>query len=355
MKFIDEASVELHAGKGGDGVAAFRREKFIPKGGPSGGDGGRGGSILIRANRNLNTLIDYRYQTVFRAQSGENGRGKDCYGKSGEDLILEVPVGTNIIHRDSGLKITELLNHEETITICKGGKGGLGNIHFKSSVNRTPRQWTPGESGESNSIRLELSVLADVGLLGLPNAGKSMLISSVSAAKPKVADYPFTTLQPNLGVVRLGGGSSFVMADIPGLIPGASEGAGLGHQFLKHLRRTSILVHVVDIGSQLHKLEEIIEQANQLCEELTRYDEELSQKPRWLALNKTDLIDEDTISEAKLRFSKEYCDGKFNPDRIYAISAINGKGCGALIGDIMNHMNSLSDEIINGDEQKQQG
>jgi len=355
MKFIDEASVELHAGKGGDGVAAFRREKFIPKGGPSGGDGGRGGSILIRANRNLNTLIDYRYQTVFRAQNGENGRGKDCYGKSGEDLILEVPVGTNIIHRDSGLKITELLNHEETINICKGGKGGLGNIHFKSSVNRTPRQWTPGESGESNSIRLELSVLADVGLLGLPNAGKSMLISSVSAAKPKVADYPFTTLQPNLGVVRLGGGSSFVMADIPGLIPGASEGAGLGHQFLKHLRRTSILVHVVDIGSQLHKLEEIIEQANQLCEELTRYDEELSQKPRWLALNKTDLIDEDTISEAKLRFSKEYRDGKFNPDRIYAISAITGKGCDALIGDIMNHMNSLSDEIINGDEQKQQG
>jgi len=355
MKFIDEASVELHAGKGGDGVAAFRREKFIPKGGPSGGDGGRGGSILIRANRNLNTLIDYRYQTVFRAQNGENGRGKDCYGKSGEDLVLEVPVGTNIIHRDSDLKMAELLHHEQTITICKGGKGGLGNIHFKSSVNRTPRQWTPGESGESNSIRFELSVLADVGLLGLPNAGKSMLISSVSAAKPKVADYPFTTLQPNLGVVRLGGGSSFVMADIPGLIPGASEGAGLGHQFLKHLRRTSILVHVVDIGSQLHTLEEIIEQANQLCEELTRYDEELSQKPRWLALNKTDLIDEDTISEAKLRFSKGYCDGKFNRDRIYAISAINGKGCDALIGDIMNHMNSLSDEIINGDEQKQEG
>jgi GTP-binding protein len=354
MKFIDEALVELHAGKGGDGVAAFRREKFIPKGGPSGGDGGRGGSILIRANRNLNTLIDYRYQTVFRAQNGENGRGKDCYGKSGEDLVLEVPVGTNIIHRDSDLKISELLSHEQTITICKGGKGGLGNIHFKSSVNRTPRQWTPGESGESHSIRLELSVLADVGLLGLPNAGKSMLISSVSAAKPKVADYPFTTLQPNLGVVRLGGGSSFVMADIPGLIPGASEGAGLGHQFLKHLRRTSILVHVVDIGSRLHELEEIIEQANQLCEELTRYDEELSQKPRWLALNKTDLIDENAISEAKLRFSEDYCYGKFNIDRIYAISAINGKGCDALIGDIMNYLNSLSDEIINGDEQNQE-
>ncbi len=354
MKFIDDASVELHAGKGGDGVAAFRREKFIPKGGPSGGDGGRGGSILIRANRNLNTLIDYRYQTVFRAQNGENGRGKDCYGKSGEDLVLEVPVGTNIIHRDSDLKIAELLSHEQTITICKGGKGGLGNIHFKSSVNRTPRQWTPGESGESHSVRLELSVLADVGLLGLPNAGKSMLISSVSAAKPKVADYPFTTLQPNLGVVRLGGGSSFVMADIPGLIPGASEGAGLGHQFLKHLRRTSILVHVVDIGSRLHEFEEIIEQANQLCEELTRYDEELSQKPRWLALNKTDLIDENAISEAKLRFSENYCYGKFNTERIYAISAINGNGCDALIGDIMNYLNSLSDEIINGDEQNQE-
>jgi GTP-binding protein len=244
------------------------------------------------------------------------------------------------------------LNHDEIITICKGGKGGLGNIHFKSSVNRTPRQWTPGESGESHSIRLELSVLADVGLLGLPNAGKSMLISSVSAARPKVADYPFTTLQPNLGVVRLGGGSSFVMADIPGLIPGASEGAGLGHQFLKHLRRTSVLVHVVDIGSQLHELGDIIVQANQLCEELSKYDEELSQKPRWLALNKTDLIDENTISEAKLRFSKNYCYGKFNSDRIYAISAINAKGCDALIGDIMNFLNSRLNEDINSDGQK---
>ena len=351
MKFIDEALVELHAGKGGDGVAAFRREKFIPKGGPSGGDGGRGGSILIRANRNLNTLIDYRYQTVFRAQSGENGRGKDCYGKSGEDLVLEVPVGTSIIHRDGDFKIAELLNHEETVTICKGGKGGLGNIHFKSSVNRTPRQWTPGEPGESHSVRLELSVLADVGLLGLPNAGKSMFISSVSAAKPKVADYPFTTLQPNLGVVRLGEGSSFVMADIPGLIPGASEGAGLGHQFLKHLRRTSILGHVVDIGSGLQELEETIEQANQLCEELSKYDQELNRKPRWLALNKTDLIDEKNISEAKLRFSEKYCDGNFTVDRVYAISALTGAGCKDLIGDIMNFLiNQSGDSSLSEDE-----
>src|SRR5919112_331448 len=248
MKFIDEATIEVHAGKGGDGVASFRREKFVPRGGPDGGDGGRGGSIYAVADRNINTLIDYRYARIHRARDGEKGQGSDCYGRSAPDIELRVPVGTVITDAETGELIADLARHEARELLAAGGKGGLGNLHFKSSVNRAPRQFTRGEPGESRKLKLELKVLADVGLLGLPNAGKSTLIRSVSAARPKVADYPFTTLQPNLGVVRVDQNRSFVMADIPGLIEGAAEGAGLGHQFLRHLQRTSLLLHLVDIA-----------------------------------------------------------------------------------------------------------
>lgn len=248
MKFIDEAKIQVYAGNGGDGVASFRREKFVPRGGPDGGDGGRGGSIWAVADRNINTLIDYRYARIHRAQHGEKGKGSDCYGKAGGDIELRMPVGTLIRDAATGDLIGDLSTYGERIVIAKGGGGGLGNIHFKSSINRTPRKFTRGRPGEQRTLALELRVLADVGLLGLPNAGKSTLLRAVSAARPKVADYPFTTLNPSLGVVRLGHESSFVIADIPGLIRGASDGAGLGHQFLRHLTRTQLLLHLVDIA-----------------------------------------------------------------------------------------------------------
>ncbi|MBX9848845.1 MAG: GTPase ObgE, partial [Rhodocyclaceae bacterium] len=248
MKFFDEAKIEVVAGDGGNGAATFRREKFIPFGGPDGGDGGRGGSIYAVGDRNLNTLIDYRYTRMFRAERGENGRGADCYGKGGEDLELRVPVGTIITDANTGELIADLARDGQRELIARGGKGGLGNLHFKSSTNRAPRQKTPGEEGEHRELKMELKVLADVGLLGMPNAGKSTFIRAVSAAKPKVADYPFTTLHPNLGVVRVDDNRSFVIADIPGLIEGAAEGAGLGHRFLKHLQRTGLLLHIVDVA-----------------------------------------------------------------------------------------------------------
>jgi len=248
MKFIDEATVELHAGKGGDGSASFRREKFVPRGGPDGGDGGRGGSIYAVADRNINTLVDYRFARIHRARNGEPGRGSDCNGKSADDVSLRVPVGTVVSDIESGDIIADLAQHEQTALLAQGGSGGLGNINFKSSTNRAPRQFTRGMPGESRRLRFELKVLADVGLLGMPNAGKSTFIRAVSAARPKVADYPFTTLHPNLGVVRVDNNRSFVIADIPGLIEGAAEGAGLGHQFLRHLARTRLLLHIVDIA-----------------------------------------------------------------------------------------------------------
>ena len=244
MKFIDEAKIEVHAGKGGDGAATFRRERYIPRGGPNGGDGGKGGSVWARADRNINTLIDYRFARIHRAESGVKGMGKDCYGRAGEDVELRMPVGTLIRDAASGELVADLTKHDERALLARGGKGGLGNVHFKSSVNRSPRQFTRGEPGESHELSLELRVLADVGLLGLPNAGKSTFIRAVSAARPKVADYPFTTLNPSLGVVRVENDASFVVADIPGLIEGAAEGAGLGHQFLRHLSRTRLLLHL---------------------------------------------------------------------------------------------------------------
>ncbi|TCS70422.1 GTP-binding protein [Sulfuritortus calidifontis] len=333
MKFIDEATIEVIAGKGGNGSASMRREKFVPKGGPDGGDGGKGGSIYAVADRNLNTLVEFRYTRKYRAQNGENGRGSDCYGKGGDDLILRVPVGTLFHDEDTGEVIADLARDGQQALLAKGGKGGLGNLHFKSSTNRAPRQFTYGEEGEEKRLRLELKVLADVGLLGMPNAGKSTFIRSVSAAKPKVADYPFTTLHPNLGVVRVDANRSFVIADIPGLIEGAAEGAGLGHQFLRHLARTRLLLHIVDLAPFDPETDPVHE-ARAIVEELRKYDAELYAKPRWLVLNKTDLIP-DAERQAKIQaFIQDY--GWQGP--VFAISAISGEGCQPLIYAIMDHI-----------------
>ena len=289
MKFFDEAKIEVIAGNGGDGSASFRREKYVPRGGPDGGDGGRGGSIYAEADANLNTLIDYRYTRIFRAKAGENGRGRDQNGRGAEDIVLRVPVGTIVRDAESREKIADLANDGDKELLARGGKGGLGNLNFKSSVNRAPRQFTRGEPGKVRTLELELRVLADVGLLGVPNAGKSTLIRSVSAARPKVADYPFTTLHPNLGVVRVDVSRSFVMADIPGLIAGAAEGAGLGHQFLRHLQRTRLLLHLVDIAPADASVDPAAE-VKAIAAELRKYDSALARKPRWLVLNKIDLV-----------------------------------------------------------------
>ena len=322
MKFFDEAKIEVIAGDGGNGVATFRREKYVPRGGPSGGDGGRGGSIFAIADRNLNTLIDYRYTRVFRAERGENGRSKDCYGAGGHDLELRMPVGTVISDADSGEVLADLDQDGKRVQVAQGGTGGLGNIHFKSSTNRAPRQCTPGTPGERRQLQLELKVLADVGLLGMPNAGKSTLIRALSAARPKVADYPFTTLQPNLGVVRVDTNRSFVLADIPGLIEGAAEGAGLGHQFLRHLSRTRLLLHLVDLAPFDDGVNPAHE-ARAIEDELRRYDEALFDKPRWLVLNKLDLIPEDEREARMQGFLADYGQA----GRVFAVSAINGEGC----------------------------
>ncbi|MDO8350738.1 MAG: GTPase ObgE, partial [Gallionella sp.] len=272
MKFIDESKIEVFAGNGGNGIASFRREKYIEKGGPDGGDGGRGGSVFVQADRNINTLVDFRFARTHKARNGETGRGSDCYGKGADDVILHMPVGTVITDINSGEVIADLTHDGEKVLLAEGGKGGLGNIHFKSSTNRAPRQCTPGTEGETRELQLELKVLADVGLLGMPNAGKSTFIRSVSAARPKVADYPFTTLHPNLGVVRVSHEKSFVIADIPGLIEGAAEGAGLGHQFLRHLARTSLLLHLVDVAP-LYEGTSPVGEAVAILNELKKYDQ----------------------------------------------------------------------------------
>ncbi len=333
MRFFDEAKIEVIAGDGGNGVAAFRREKYVPKGGPSGGDGGRGGSIYAIADRNLNTLIDYRYTRIFRAQRGEDGMGSDCYGKGGEDLELRLPVGTVITDIETGETLADLDHDGMRALIGQGGKGGLGNIHFKSSVNRAPRQCTPGVPGERHDLKLELKVLADVGLLGMPNAGKSTFIRAVSAAKPKVADYPFTTLQPNLGVVRVDTNRSFVIADIPGLIEGAAEGAGLGHQFLRHLQRTSLLLHLVDVAP-FDPAADPVHDAHAILEELRKYDAALFEKPRWLVINKIDLVPE----EDRATRIGTLLTGYGQVEKHFVISAINGAGCRELTFAIMDHL-----------------
>lgn len=333
MKFIDEAKIEVHAGDGGNGSASFRREKYIDKGGPNGGDGGRGGSIYAIADRNINTLVDYRFARIHRAEKGENGMGSDCYGKGGEDMVLRVPVGTVITDINTNEIIADLAKDCEKALIAKGGKGGLGNLHFKSSTNRAPRQFTHGELGEVRELKMELKVLADVGLLGMPNAGKSTFIRAVSAAKPKVADYPFTTLHPNLGVVRVEHDKSFVIADIPGLIEGAAEGAGLGHQFLRHLARTRLLLHLVDIAPYDETANPVAE-AHAIVNELKKYDESLYQKPRWLLLNKMDMLPADERDQYKQQFLKDFgWDGK-----CFIISALTGEGCKEVVYAIMEFL-----------------
>ncbi len=331
MKFIDEATIKVFAGDGGNGVATFRREKYEPMGGPSGGDGGRGGSIYMQADENINTLVDYRYTRSFRGERGENGRSKEMYGAKGEEMVLRVPVGTVVTDKVTGEIVVDLSENGQRELIAAGGKGGLGNVHFKSSINRAPRQCTNGEPGEEFELYLELKVLADIGLLGMPNAGKSTFIRSVSAAKPKVADYPFTTMNPNLGVVRVDTERSFVIADIPGIIEGAAEGAGLGHRFLRHLQRTSLLLHLVDIAPFDETVDPVVE-ARAIVEELKKYDQELFDKPRWLVLNKVDLIDDSASRVAE--FVKAYgWDGE-----VFAISAIKGEGCDALKYAIMDYI-----------------
>src|SRR5574340_107635 len=333
MKFFDEAKIEVIAGDGGNGVASFRREKYVPKGGPDGGDGGRGGSIYAIADRNLNTLIDYRYSRIFRAPRGENGSGSDGYGKGGEDIELRMPVGTVISDLETGTVLADLDADGKRVLVAKGGTGGLGNIHFKSSTNRAPRQCTPGEPGERRELKLELRVLADVGLLGMPNAGKSTLIRAVSAARPKVADYPFTTLQPNLGVVRVDENRSFVLADVPGLIEGAAEGAGLGHQFLRHLQRTGLLLHIVD-AAPFDLDADPVRDAHAILDELRKYDQGLYAKPRWLVINKIDLLPE----EERAGRIAAIVAGYGPVERHFAISAISGTGCRELTYAIMEHL-----------------
>jgi GTP-binding protein len=320
MKFIDEAKIQVHAGKGGDGIASFRRAKFVPRGGPDGGDGGRGGSIWAIADRNLNTLIDYRFARIHRARDGERGRGADQYGRGAEDIELRMPVGTMVRDLKSGDLVADLARDGERVRLARGGKGGIGNIHFKSSINRSPRQFTRGEPGENRELALELRVLADVGLLGLPNAGKSTFLRAVSSARPKVADYPFTTLNPSLGVVRIAHDASFVVADIPGLIEGAAEGAGLGHQFLRHLARTRLLLHIVDLAPPETDANPAAD-ARAIAQELKKYDPALYRKPRWLVFNKADAVP-DAEARTRLVLRALRWTGPW-----YLISALNGEGC----------------------------
>lgn len=332
MKFVDEAVIEVVAGKGGDGSASFRREKNIANGGPDGGDGGRGGSIWLEADENLNTLIDYRYARLFRANKGQSGMGAQCYGKAGEDIVLRVPVGTTVIDLEDETVMGDLTHHHERLLLAEGGKGGLGNLHFKSSVNRAPRQHTPGTAGEQRKLRFELKVLADVGLLGFPNAGKSTLLRAVSAAKPKVADYPFTTLVPNLGVVRVDAERSFVMADIPGIIEGAAEGAGLGIRFLKHLARTRLLLHIVDIDPPDSSDPAV--GIRVLVEELKKFSATLAERERWLVFNKIDMM---LPEDADERIAAVCAAVGWN-GRVFRMSALASDGTRELCQAIMGRL-----------------
>jgi len=337
MKFIDEVNIKVEAGKGGDGCLSFRREKFIPLGGPDGGDGGDGGSIYLKTDPNLNTLVDFRYQRQFHAQNGQKGMGSDCTGKSGEDLILRVPAGTTVYDMDTEELIGDLTHENEKLKIAQGGFHGLGNARFKSSTNRSPRQTTLGKPGEVRNLRLSLKVLADVGLLGLPNAGKSTFIRAVSAATPKVADYPFTTLHPSLGVVRVDVDRSFVVADIPGLIEGAAEGAGLGVRFLKHLDRTKVLLHLVDVapidGS------DPVDAVRTIAAELAKFNPDLAAKPRWLVLNKLDLLPADEVEKHCKNIIKKLA----WKGPVFRISAIKKEGTQALCYSLMDFLVGLGE------------
>ncbi|MCH8477367.1 MAG: GTPase ObgE [Wenzhouxiangella sp.] len=335
MKFVDEASITVNAGKGGPGAVSFRREKFIPKGGPDGGDGGDGGSVWLEGDSGLNTLADFRHARHFKARNGDPGAGRERTGKSADDITIRVPLGTIVAALETGERIGEVTEHGQRMLVARGGKGGRGNVNFKSSVNRTPRQFTPGTPGEERKLHLELKVLADVGLLGFPNAGKSTLISAVSAARPKVADYPFTTLYPNLGVVSLEPGRSFVIADIPGVIEGAAEGAGLGIQFLKPLQRTRLLLHLVDIAPLDGA--DPVSQVRALEQELASFDPELAERERWLLLTKTDQVDPDALDEIVADIIERLAwKGPW-----FAISAVARRGLDELVGRIMVHIESV--------------
>jgi GTPase len=332
MKFVDEAFIDIAAGDGGNGCVSFRHEKYKEFGGPNGGDGGRGGHVFAVADPNLNTLVDYRFSRRHEARRGEHGMGSDMFGAAGDDIVLKMPVGTVISDAETGEVLYELLKPGEMITIAKGGDGGFGNMRFKSSINRAPRQKTMGWPGEKKSLKLELKVLADVGLLGMPNAGKSTLISAISNARPRIADYPFTTLHPNLGVVRVGPEQSFVVADLPGLIEGASEGAGLGHQFLRHLQRTRLLLHVVDLAP--FDGADPVAQAKAIVGELKKYDPALYEKPRWLVLNKLDMVDAQEREARVKDFVKRF---RFKGP-VFQISALTREGCETLVKAVYQHV-----------------
>jgi GTP-binding protein len=342
MKFVDEASIQVAAGNGGNGSASFRREKYIQFGGPDGGDGGRGGSVYLEGDSGLNTLVDFRHKRKYKAQNGQGGSGRNMTGKSGEDIVIRVPLGTIITDEESGDQVGEVTEQGQQLLVARGGKGGLGNVHFKSSTNRAPRQTVPGTPGESRMLQLELKVLADVGLLGFPNAGKSTLITAVSAAKPKVADYPFTTLYPNLGVVRIDVERSFVIADIPGLIEGAAEGTGLGIQFLKHLQRTRLLLHLVDLAPLALDIDPVA-QVRQLEQEMQKFDAGLMEKPRWLVFTKADLMPPGEAEEKAREAAEEL--GWKAPWML--ISSVTHSGTQEL-------MQQVSDELEKIDEEEQQ-
>lgn len=338
MKFVDEASIRVFAGKGGNGCLSFRREKFVERGGPDGGDGGDGGSVYLRADPAMNTMVDYRFQKVYRAENGQPGRGRNCTGAGGSDLELPVPVGTTVLDEDSGEILGDLVAAGDRLLVAQGGFHGLGNTRYKSSVNRAPRQTSPGTEGEQRALKLELNVLADVGLLGLPNAGKSTFIRAVSAARPRVADYPFTTLVPQLGVVKVDPLRSFVVADIPGLIEGASEGAGLGIRFLKHLTRNRILLHIIDVapvdGSSP------AQNALAIVRELERFSPTLAARERWLVLNKTDLLDEESLAAVRSEVIETL--GWQGP--VYLISAISSNGTNLLCQNMMDYLERCAEE-----------
>lgn len=341
MKFVDEAIIKIEAGNGGAGCLSFRREKYVPRGGPDGGDGGDGGSVFLEANPDLNTLVDFRYQRHYKAANGQPGAGSNCAGKKGEDLIIQVPLGTLIYDKESGELLGDINQAGQRLLVAQGGFHGLGNARYKSSTNRAPRQTSPGTPGEARQLRLELRVLADVGLLGLPNAGKSTLIRAVSSAKPKVADYPFTTLYPNLGVVSISPHKSFVMADIPGLIAGAASGAGLGHWFLKHLSRTCILLHVIDAnpidGSDPAAAAKVI------IEELQKYDPSLLAKPRWLVLNKMDQLVGEQVRKERMQYIVDALQWQ---GKVFPVSALTGEGTQALCYALMQLIESRkADEL----------
>jgi GTP-binding protein len=345
MKFVDEASIHVIAGKGGNGSASFRREKYIPFGGPDGGDGGGGGSVFLEGDSGLNTLVDFRHRRNYKAQNGVIGKGQQRYGKRGEDIYIRVPLGTMVVDELNEVVLGDVTEHGQHLLVARGGQGGLGNVHFKSSTNQAPRKFTPGKPGEDIQLHLEMKVLADIGLLGFPNAGKSTLISTVSAARPKVADYPFTTLYPNLGVVRVGFDSSFVIADIPGLIEGAAEGAGLGVQFLKHLQRTKLLLHLVEIAPMDEMPPE--EAIRKLEQELVNFDSDLGEKPRWLVFTKADVLDQEEAKAIVDRVVKE-----LNwTDPWFMISSVTQMGTDELVQSVGRALDEMKE--LETEQQKQ--